>query len=80
MATLRTISLDLSSNLLLKSDKISVIGFFHTKTENVDAVGAIFECGESDPTSQKSSFLQSHMRFNPHSAISIAMNPRYVQQ
>ena len=80
MASLPTISLDLPPHLLLKSGKINTIGFFQTKTGNKGCRCGNFECGESDTSSQKSTFLQSHIRYNPHSATCIAMNPQYVQQ
>ena len=80
MSSLPTISLDLPPQLLLKSGKINTIGFFQTKTENKGCRRGNVECGESDTSSQKSIFLQSHIRFNPHSATCIAMKLQYVQQ
>ena len=80
MSSEPTNSLDLAPYLLLKSGKINTIGFFHTETGNKGCRRGNFECGASDTSSQKSTFLQINLPLNPHSATCIPMNPRYVQQ
>ena len=79
MLSLPTISLDLAPHLLLKSGNINTIGFFYTETGNRVCHRVSFECGESDTSSQKTTFLEINKPLNPHSTTRIAMNPRDVQ-
>ncbi len=75
-----TFLLDARPYLLIKSGKNSNISFLSARIRNKGCLRCNFEYEAGDISLLKSTFLPNRMPLNPHSAMCIAMNPRYVQQ
>ncbi len=74
-----TFLLDASPYLLLKLCNNNNIGFFFTKMSAKQWLHCNYASGAGGVSDQQAAFVQSRPSLNPHSAKSIAMNPRYVQ-
>ena len=80
MLSLPTFILDVPPDLLLNTRKNSNRTFFHIKTEAKRWPRRYFNHGETGISLKKPAFAQHRTRLNPHSAIAILSNPRFVQQ
>jgi hypothetical protein len=74
-----TFILDAGPFLLLKLRNNNNISLFLTKINAKQWLHCNYESGASGVSDQQSTFVQSRSPLNPHSAKSIAINPRYVQ-
>jgi hypothetical protein len=74
-----TFLLDACPYLLLKFRNNNNIGFYLTKTNAKQWLHFKYVSGAGGVSDQQAAFVQSRPSLNPHSAKSIAMNPRYVQ-
>ncbi len=79
MSSLPTFLLDACPYLLLKLRNKNNIGFYLTKMNAKQWLHCKYVSGAGGVSDQQAAFVQSRPSLNPHSAKSIAMNPRYVQ-
>jgi len=80
MSSIPPLVLDACPYLLLKLSKNNNIGFFLTKMNAKQGLHCNYASGAGGVSDQQSTFVQSRLPSNLHSAKSIAMNPRYFQQ